>query len=61
MSGWRDRRVGPRPLFDQRYAFGVGITTPNYDVSADGERLLMVKDESGSARLNVWCSIGSMS
>ena len=43
----------PRLLFDQRYAFGVGVTTPNYDISRDGDRFVMVKGESGSGRLNV--------
>lgn len=43
----------PRLLFEQRYAYGAGITIPNYDVARDGERFIMVKDESGAARLNV--------
>jgi hypothetical protein len=43
----------PRLLFDRRYAFGTGITIPNYDVSPDGQRFVMVKDESGAGRLNV--------
>lgn len=43
----------PRVLFDLRYAFGSGITIPNYDVSPDGQRFVMVKDESSSGRLNV--------
>ncbi|MGH9257649.1 MAG: TolB family protein [Vicinamibacterales bacterium] len=43
----------PRLLFDLRYAFGTGITIPNYDVSPDGQRFVMVKDESGTGRLNV--------
>jgi Tol biopolymer transport system component len=43
----------PRLLFEQRYAYGVSVTTPNYDVSPDGQRFVMVKDESGSGRLNV--------
>ena len=42
----------PRLLFDQRYAFGIGVTTPNYDVGLD-ERFVMVKGESGSGRLNI--------
>ena len=41
----------PRLLFDQRYAFGVGVTTPNYDVLDEG--FVMVKSESGSGRLNI--------
>jgi Tol biopolymer transport system component len=43
----------PRLLFEQRYAFGSSVTAANYDVSPDGERFVMVKDESGSGRLNV--------
>jgi serine/threonine protein kinase len=40
----------PQLLFEQRYAFGAGI---NYDVTRDGQRFVMVKDEAGSGRLNV--------
>jgi hypothetical protein len=43
----------PRQLFEQRYAYGAGITIPNYDVSRDGQRFIMIKDESGAARLHV--------
>jgi hypothetical protein len=43
----------PRVLFERRYAFGSAQTIPNYDVSADGQRFLMVKDESSSGRLNI--------
>jgi serine/threonine protein kinase/Tol biopolymer transport system component len=43
----------PRALFEQRYAFGAGITIANYDVAADGQRFIMVRDEAGAARLNV--------
>ena len=43
----------PRVLFEQRYAFGPTTTIANYDVSPDGQRFVMVKDESGSGRLNV--------
>jgi serine/threonine protein kinase len=43
----------PRVLFEQRYAFGSAQTIPNYDVSPDGQRFLMVKDDSASGRLNV--------
>jgi serine/threonine protein kinase/Tol biopolymer transport system component len=42
----------PRLLFDRRYAFGISLTTPNYDVSPDGQRFVMVKDESESGRLS---------
>ena len=43
----------PRLLFEQRYAFGAGITIANYDVTRDGQRFVMVKDEAGSGRLSV--------
>jgi len=43
----------PHLLFDQRYAFSAGITIANYDVSRDGQRFLMVKNETGAGRLNV--------
>ena len=43
----------PRVLFEQRYAYGAGITVANYDLSRDGQRFLMVKDEAGAGRLNV--------
>jgi len=43
----------PRVLFEQRYAFGSAQTVPNYDVSPDGQRFLMVKDESSAGRLNI--------
>ena len=43
----------PRLLFEARYAYGAGITIPNYDVSRDGQRFIMIKPESGAGRLNV--------
>jgi hypothetical protein len=43
----------PVPLFERRYAYGAGITIPNYDVTRDGQRFLMVKDESTAGRLRV--------
>jgi Tol biopolymer transport system component len=43
----------PRVLFEQRYAYGAGITIPNYDVTPDGQRFIMVKDEATGSRLNV--------
>jgi Tol biopolymer transport system component len=42
----------PQLLFDRRYALGT-VTFPNYDVSPDGQRFVMVRDESGSGHLNV--------
>jgi serine/threonine protein kinase len=43
----------PRLLFETPYAFGAGVTIPNYDVSADGERFVMVKEDSNANRLNL--------
>jgi Tol biopolymer transport system component len=43
----------PHLLFEQRYAFGAGVTIANYDVSRDGQRFLMVKDEAGAGQLSV--------
>ena len=45
--------ASPRQLFERQYAYGAGITIANYDVTADGERFVMVKDESSAGRLNV--------
>jgi serine/threonine-protein kinase len=42
----------PRVLFEQRYVFG-GQTVANYDVSPDGQRFVMVKDDSASGRINL--------
>ena len=42
----------PRQLFDQRYVFQ-NVSLANYDVSPDGQQFVMVKDETGSGRLNV--------
>ena len=43
----------PRVLFEQPYAYGSTVALTNYDVSADGQRFLMVKHESGVAYLNI--------
>lgn len=42
----------PRQLFEQRYVFQ-NVSLANYDISPDGQRFVMVKDEAGSGRLNV--------
>jgi eukaryotic-like serine/threonine-protein kinase len=42
----------PRQLFEQRYVFQ-NVSLANYDVSPDGQRFVMIKDEAGSGRLNV--------
>jgi Tol biopolymer transport system component len=43
----------PRVLFDRPYSYGAGITIANYDVTSDGQRFLMVKDEDNLGRLRV--------
>jgi len=43
----------PRLLFERAYSYGAGITISNYDVTADGQRFLMVKDEDNVGRLRV--------
>jgi len=40
-------------LFDRPYSCGAGITIANYDVTADGQRFLMVKDEADVGRLRM--------
>jgi hypothetical protein len=42
----------PRQLFEQRYVFQ-NISLSNYDISPDGQRFLMVKDDVGAGRLNI--------
>jgi dipeptidyl aminopeptidase/acylaminoacyl peptidase len=42
----------PGQLFEQRYVFQ-NVSLANYDVSPDGQRFVMVKDDAGSGRLNV--------
>ncbi len=36
----------PAVVFEGNYAFGEGLTIAAYDVAPDGERFLMVKEES---------------
>jgi hypothetical protein len=43
----------PVLLFEQRYSFGTGITIANYDISADGQQFLMVREDSAQIRLNL--------
>jgi hypothetical protein len=43
----------PRVIFERPYAYGSTVALTNYDVSADGQRFLMVKSESGVAHLSV--------
>ena len=42
----------PQKLFERAYSYGAGITIANYDVTADGQRFLMVKDEPSASRLD---------
>jgi Tol biopolymer transport system component len=49
----------PRVLFERSYSYGSTVALANYDVSADGQRFLMVKSEGGIAHLSVvlnWAS-----
>jgi Tol biopolymer transport system component len=49
-----DVRLAPaRVIFEQPYAYGSTVALTNYDLSADGERFLMVKSESRVAHLSV--------
>ena len=43
----------PRVLFEQRYAFGSAQTLANFDVTRDGQRFVMVKDDSASGRIDI--------
>jgi serine/threonine protein kinase/Tol biopolymer transport system component len=44
--------ASPVALFSGRYAYGGGLTIPNFTASADGDRFILVKERSG-ASLNV--------
>jgi eukaryotic-like serine/threonine-protein kinase len=43
----------PRVVFEGPYSYGSTVALTNYDVSADGQRFLMVKPETAVAHLNV--------
>ena len=43
----------PKQLFERTYAYGAGITIANYDVTGDGQRFLMVREDSTSGRLRM--------
>ncbi len=43
----------PKQLFARSYAYGAGITIANYDVTKDGQRFVMVKDDNSVGRLRV--------
>ncbi|HVL66742.1 MAG TPA: protein kinase [Vicinamibacterales bacterium] len=38
----------PQMVFERPYAYGANISIPNYDVSADGQRLIMVRQPAGA-------------
>ena len=49
-----EMRIGPPTVLCQsQYALGLALATANYDVSADGQRLVMVKDELRANSLKV--------
>src|SRR4029078_1947166 len=53
VSAGVDRLLSPpRQLLDQRYVFQ-NISAPNYDGRPAAPRVIMIKDEAGSGRLNV--------
>ena len=43
----------PHQLFARAYAYGAGITIANYDVTKDGQRFVMIKDDNSIGRLRV--------
>ncbi len=43
----------PRLLFEGAYNYGRPSWSPNYDISPNGETLLMVKEELGTNQINV--------
>ena len=42
----------PRVLFDDPYAVGF-VNNPNYDVTSDGQRFVMIRESGGVPRLDV--------
>ena len=45
--------AAPRVIFERAYVYGSTVALTNYDVSADGQRFLMVKPESAVTHLSV--------
>ena len=41
----------PKVLTDHAYTYGVTITIPNYDVTSDGQRFVVIQNECGAGRL----------
>jgi eukaryotic-like serine/threonine-protein kinase len=52
-SGDEFQLSAPKQLFARAYAYGAGITIANYDVTKDGQRFLMVRDDASLGRLRV--------
>jgi hypothetical protein len=47
----------PRQLFEGPYAFGSGVTIANYDITADGQRFVMVEADPAASRLHVLVNV----
>ena len=47
------RLSAPSQLFQRAYGYGAGITIANYDVTKDGQRFVMVRDDARVGRLRV--------
>jgi hypothetical protein len=43
----------PALVFERPYSYGTGVTVSNYDVSADGQHFLMVKEQTGGNRVHL--------
>ena len=43
----------PTVLFDKKYSFGNTLSIANYDVTPDGQRFVMVREEEGSNNIRV--------
>jgi serine/threonine-protein kinase len=43
----------PATLFEQRFVIGTSMTIANYDMSPDGQRFVVIKNQSNSSRLEV--------
>jgi dipeptidyl aminopeptidase/acylaminoacyl peptidase len=50
-GGWK--ASPPRVLFEQRFAYGSSQTLANYDVLADGQHFVMVKDDTSAGHVNI--------
>jgi serine/threonine protein kinase/Tol biopolymer transport system component len=52
-SGQDARLSAPKQLFARAFSYGAGITMANYDITKDGQRFLMVRDDTTIGRLRV--------